>query len=705
MDAGPLFLVVDDSVLSQVALDKPVQFIKGVGPVRAAEFERLGIRTIGDLIEYFPFRHALIPKSVAIGDLSEGITATIVGEVRRVRHKPSAQGLVTATIEDPTGKCVVNWFHSAYLAERLERGTVVRLTGKVEGLEKAAAMSNPQTTIMGEDDDPFEHDADRYEAVYEGTNGLPTREIARVLNSVLDGAIDAVEEFLPEELRGKRNLPPRRTAILRFHRPTVADDVAVARRRLAFDELLLGQLALQWNRARQSGGPRGIPMPVTEAIDRRIRARLPFQLTAGQQQSVADISTDLARPVAMNRLLQGDVGAGKTTVAVYATLVAIAHRHQVALLAPTEVLAAQHFAKFEQYLKDSRVRCGLLTGSTPARKREETLAALARGELDLLIGTHALLEPDVRFADLALAIIDEQHKFGVAQRAALRAKGTAPHMLVLSATPIPRTLAMTLFGDLDISTIRDLPPGRQAVATHMVRTEQRAECWQMVRTHIQRGEQAFVVYPLVEESEELELKAASVEARRLAEQELAGFRVELLHGRMSSAEKAQAMERFRTGAAQVLVATTVIEVGVDVPAASIMVIEHAERFGLSQLHQLRGRVGRGDRPAQCLLMTDTMSELPLRRLGILCATNDGFRIAEEDLRLRGPGELIGKRQHGMPAFRVADLVIDLPLLEQARDDAAHLWRSDALLKSSEHAALRRAVLRSYGQVLALGDVG
>lgn len=691
-------------VSSPFALDKPVQYIRGVGPVRAAEFERLGIRTISDLIEYFPFRHALIPRSVAIGDLSEGITATIVGEVRRVRHKPTAQGLVTATIEDPTGKCVVNWFHSAYLADRLERGTVVRLTGKVEGLEKAAAMSNPQTTIIGEDDDPFAHDADRFEPVYEGTNVLPTREIARVLNSVLDGAIEGVEDFLPERIRAKHTLPPRRTAILRYHRPTVADDVTIARRRLAFDELLLGQLALQWNRSHQSNGPKATPMPTTDAIDRRIRARLPFQLTAGQQQAVGDISADLASSAAMNRLLQGDVGAGKTAVAVYATLVAIAHRHQVALLAPTEVLATQHCAKFEQYLQGSQVRIGLLTGSTPARKREEMLSGLAGGQLNLLIGTHALLEPDVRFADLALAIIDEQHKFGVAQRAALRAKGRAPHMLVLSATPIPRTLAMTVFGDLDISTIRDLPPGRQVVTTRMIRAEDRANCWTTVRDHLRRGQQAFIVYPLVEESEELELKAASVEAQRLAAQELAGFRVDLMHGRMTSGEKSQAMQRFRAGESQVLVATTVIEVGVDVPAASIMVIEHAERFGLSQLHQLRGRVGRGDRPAQCFLMTDSASELPMRRLAILCATTDGFRIAEEDLQLRGPGELIGKRQHGMPAFRVADLVTDLPLLELARDDAVQLWRADPYLQSPDHAALRRAVLRAYGQVLLLGDV-
>jgi len=687
------------------ALDKAVQYLRGVGPVRAAQFARLGIETIGDLIEYFPFRHALIPKSVAIGDLTEGITATIVGEVKRMRHKPSAQGLVTATIVDATGKCVVNWFHSAYLAERLAPGTVVRLTGKVEGLEKAAAMSNPQTSILGEDEDPFAHDPDRLEPVYEGTSALSTRDIARLVGNVLDAALEEVAEFLPDDLRSKRTLPPRRTAIQRYHRPTTANDVTIARRRLAYDELLLGQLALQWNRSRQANGPRAQPMPASEAIDRRIRARLPFQLTAGQQQAVREVAADLSSAIPMNRLLQGDVGAGKTAVAVYAALVAVAHQRQVALLAPTEVLATQHVAKLAQYLQGSRVRFEMLSGSTPAKKREELLADLAAGKIDLAIGTHALLEPDVRFSSLALAIIDEQHKFGVSQRAALRAKGAAPHMLVLSATPIPRTLAMTLFGDLDISTIRDLPPGRQPVATRIVRSEERLSAWATIRTHLAKGEQAFVVYPLVEESDELELKAATVEARRLAARELAGCRVDLLHGRMNSAEKARAMERFRAGETQVLVATTVIEVGVDVPAASFMVIEHAERFGLSQLHQLRGRVGRGNRPAQCLLLTETTSELPLRRLGVLCATNDGFRIAEEDLRLRGPGELIGKRQHGMPAFRVADLITDLPLLEEARDDAAALWRSDPGLHSPDSVPLRRAVLRSYGKVLDLGDVG
>lgn len=683
-------------------LDQPVQFVRGVGPVRAAEFERLGVETVGDLVTYFPFRHALIPKSVAIEELEEGATATIVGAVRQVRRRPSAQGLVTATVEDATGRCAVSWFHSAYLAERLRPGTVVRLTGKVEGLERTAAMTNPQTTIFGEDEEPFARDEDRLEPVYEGTNQLASRDIARIVDTVLDAAAEEVEDFVPQRLRDRRRLPPRRTAVLRYHRPTAAADVEVARRRLAYDELLLMQVALQWHRRRLKSADGARAMPVSAAIDRRIRARLPFAPTAGQEQAVSEIAADLSRPAAMNRLLQGEVGAGKTAVAVYAALVAVAHGRQAAMLAPTEVLVHQHHARFTEYLRGSRVRLDMLTGSTSERKRTALLSRLVKGELDLILGTHALLEPAVRFADLGLAIVDEQHKFGVAQRAALRAKGTSPHMLILSATPIPRTLAMTLFGDLDLSTIRDLPPGRRAVTTRMVRSEERAACWAEIREEVQRGAQAFVVYPLVEESEAVEVKAATVEARRLAERELAGCRVDVLHGRMSSAEKQGVMERFRRGETEVLVATTVIEVGVDVPAATIMVVEHAERFGLSPLHQLRGRIGRGNREGRCLLMTDATSELALRRLEVLCATNDGFRIAEEDLRLRGPGELIGTRQHGMPALRVADLSVDLPLLEEAREDAAALWGQDPELAGAEHAPLRGAVLKAYGAMLGLG---
>ncbi|UCE60157.1 MAG: ATP-dependent DNA helicase RecG [Phycisphaerales bacterium] len=689
----------------RVSLEDDVQYVRGVGLARAREFAGLGVCTVGDLIEYFPFRHELKPKSVPVDSLQEGAVATVVGELNRVRTRGSfSQRVVTAELIEGTGRCHVRWFNSPFLVDKLYNGQIVRLTGKVDVYRDLAAFTNPQLHIIEDDEDPFADDADRHDPVYPGTANLPSRRIAHIIASVLEDALESVVDFLPDALRSRRDLPPRRTAILRYHQPTSEQDVPVARRRLAYDELLLCQLAVQLSRRRLREGPPATPIKTTEEIDRRIRDRLPFKLTAGQDRAVVQIRGDLEKIQPMNRLLQADVGVGKTAVAVYAALATIANRMQVAVLAPTEVLAAQHRSKIEQYLAGSRVRTGYLVGSTPRSKRSTMLAAIRSGEVNLLIGTHALLEEDVRFQNLGLVIIDEQHKFGVAQRASLRGKGAAPHTLVLTATPIPRTLAMTVFGDLDVSTIDGSPPNRQPVVTTLVTENDEDEAWSFIRSRLDAGEQAFVVYPLVEESESLPLKAAKVEVERLAKTTLAGYRTDLLHGRMNSKEKALVMERFRSGEVHLLVSTTVIEVGIDVPNATVMAIQHAERYGLSQLHQLRGRIGRGSKESYCLLFSEAVGEDALARLRILCETADGFRIAEEDLRLRGPGEMLGTRQHGLPLFKVADLVTDLELLEQARDDAAAVLRGDERLTRPEHTPLMRVLTQRYGSKLALIDV-
>jgi ATP-dependent DNA helicase RecG len=692
-------------VASGLTLDTDVQFVKGVGPIRAKHFSKLGVRNVGDLVHLFPFRHECKPQSQPIGTVEPGGVSTVIGELKNVRTGGRfSGGTISAQVIDGTGRCKVRWFNSGYLADRLHPGIVVRLTGKVDLYNERPQIINPEISIIEEGEDPFAEDHERREPVYPSIAELSSRQIKRLVESVLDIAAPQIEEILPAALRKKRNLPPRRTAIIRYHRPTGPMDVEVARRRIAYDEFFLFQLAIQTSRRKLKAGPRATRIEVTTTIDERIRKRFPFSLTKWQDRSVAEICADLCRDVPMNRLLQADVGAGKTAVAVYASLAAIARKRQVAMLAPTEVLASQLFTKVQRYMAGSRVRVGYLAGSVKASERTTLLCELANGKLDWIIGTHALVEKKVRFAKLGLVIIDEQHKFGVAQRAALRQKGPSPHVLVLTATPIPRTLAMTVFGDLDVSTIDGSPPGRKPVVTRLATEEKRREAWRFVRSRVDKGEQAYVVYPLVEESDALPLKAATVEVERLRETFLEGCSVELLHGRMKAADKKAVMERFRSGKTKVLVATTVIEVGVDVASATLMVIEHAERFGLSQLHQLRGRVGRGSKKSYCLLMSDARGATARERLGVLCKSNDGFRIAEEDLRLRGPGELIGKRQHGIPAFRVADLVTDFEILEQARDDAAAILRADPLLEEPGHTALKKALLSKHRGVLNLADV-
>jgi ATP-dependent DNA helicase RecG len=490
-----------------------------------------------------------------------------------------------------------------------------------------------------------------------------------------------------------------------MHAPHDAEGLARARRRFVYQELLVLQIALAMRRyllTRRKSAP---PLVVNETIDRRIVRLFPWELTADQRRAIDEVCRDMAQPFPMNRLLQGDVASGKTVVAIYAMLLAVAHKHQAALMAPTEILARQHAETLAEQLRESRVRIGLLTGTLPAAERRRMLEEIAAGRIDLVVGTHAIVQDDVQFAKLGLVIVDEQHKFGVRQRATLKHSGTDPHYLVMTATPIPRTMSMTLFGDLEVSTLREGPPGRQKVRTYIADADKRDQWWEFFRKKLREGRQGYVIAPLVDESETVD--AASVEQllESLLDGPLDAFRLDLLHGRMSAAEKERAMRAFRSGETQVLVATPVVEVGIDVPNATLMTIEGGERFGLSQLHQLRGRISRGSHAGHLCVFAEPTSEESQKRLAALAETTDGFKLAEVDFALRGPGDLFSARQHGLPPLRVADLVADREIVAEARRDAQALIENDPELAAPAYARLRKMVLVRYGKAMELGDVG
>ena len=712
-------------------LGRSVTTLPGVGDRRAEALGRLGIRRIADLLVHVPFRYErhrdaetieAAARLAAAGSGREQVS--VVGEVAALRHAPGRRPRVEATLEDETGRLSLSWFNAAWIARQLHPGARIRCVGRLEPVPGGIRMTNPRWERLREEEDRpltpppdaggaagdggslIDTDGAELVPVYPATDGLPSRAIAGLVRAALAVAGDVLQDHLPEAYRRERDLPDLAEALRFVHAPADEAEAAAGRRRLAFDELLLLQLAVAMKRARRTREDRAPAMPRTEAIAARIEARLPFAYTPDQRAAVEEIGRDLGRELAMNRLLQGDVGAGKTVVALDAMLVAVAHGRQGAMVAPTELLAEQHHASMARLLEDSDVRLGLLTGSIGAAARRERLAAMAAGELDLLVGTHALLTDHARFHRLGVAVIDEQHRFGVEQRAALRAcsgDGLNPHVLVMTATPIPRTLALTVYGDLDISTIRGLPPGRLPVATRVMPRSRAGEVWAHLADRVRRGEQGFVVVPAIDPSPDL----PDVDGCRaqLAAGPLAGTRIDIVHGRMSAAERDEVMQRFRRGESDVLVATTVIEVGVDVPNATMIVIEHADRYGLAQLHQLRVRVGRGEKPGLCVLLGDPTTDEGIRRLEAIRGTTDGFEVAEADLAIRGPGEVFGTRQSGIAPFRVADLARDAALLRTARRDAFAWIDRSPELRSPEESLLRRRVLKRHGAAFGLGDVG
>ena len=685
-------------------LATPVQYLKGVGPHKAEMLLRLGLRTARDVLFFFPRDYQDLTDRRDLANLEEGKLQTINGTVEEfeLRNTGTGRSILGVLVRCEGGYMRAVWFNQPFMQDRFHHGLEVILTGKPKRNGLTWEMVHPRVTPLSDQED---RPIGGLLPVYPLTEGLQQWQIRSIVEKVVDGYCELLEEVFPAEYLEAHDLWPLQQALPQIHCPGDTESLAKARHRLVYQELFILQLALAMKRSQQQKLSNAPSLESTAKIDARIRRLFPFELTAGQQRAIEEIAADVARTEPMNRLLQGDVGSGKTVVALYAMLLAVAHGHQAVLMAPTEVLARQHSLTLNRLLTGSQVRPAQLIGGLSTRERDKLLLGIAGGEVDLLVGTQAVIQDDVRFRRLGLVVIDEQHKFGVRQRAMLKQSGIDSHYLVMTATPIPRSVTMTLFGDLDVSTLRDSPPGRQKVNTYLAPDSKRNDWWRFLGEKIREGRQAYVVTPLVDESETVAAVSLEESYEALANGPLEAFRLGLIHGRMTSQEKDAVMDDFRRGEIQVLVCTSVVEVGVDVPNATLMTIESGQRFGLAQLHQLRGRISRGSFPGYCCVFADAQNEDAEKRLKAFKSTTDGFRLAEIDFELRGPGELFGTRQHGLPPFRVANLIRDAEILGKARHDAKGLIDADPELSQAEHALLRRMMTVRYGKVLELGDVG
>ncbi len=714
-----------DPAWAEAALARPLTTLPGIGAKRAELLARRGLRRLSDLLFLLPSRYDDRSRLARVSELEVGLRATfvaqvLVGDFVAARGRRGGRGrgrAFQAVVGDESGTVTLVWFHGTEALQKLlAKGARVLVTGDVRRYRFSKELIHPEVERLDPSGEPgADAGLERIVPVYPTPEGLHPRALRRLVAEAASECADLVPSFLPPAIARRRGLPAPADAIRALHLPpgdadpaALADRDGPARQRLILEELFVLEVGLALRRAARAAEP-GIALDVEQPrVADAVRA-LPFALTGAQRRAWAEIRADLARPHPMHRLLQGDVGSGKTAVAFLAAVASAASGMQSALMAPTELLAEQHERTLRVLVEGggpaTRLRLALLTASVPRGEAERVRAALAGGEIDLVVGTHALVEEDVRFARLALAIVDEQHRFGVLQRAALAKSlgAVSPHTLVMTATPIPRTLALTVYGDLDLSVIDELPPGRSPVATAVLRSGEGRRVAELIRATVARGEQAYVVYPLVEESEKVDLRAATQQAERIRTA-FRDCRVDLVHGRLDAAARADAMQRFRRGETQILVSTSVVEVGVDVANATLMVVEHAERFGLAQLHQLRGRVGRASRPGTCLLVARASSEESEARLAAMLETTDGFRIADADLRIRGPGEFLGTRQSGYLAdLRLADLIRDARLVSEAREAALELVRRDPGLRKSPD--LARAVRSRWGERLALANVG
>ncbi|MFC1907392.1 ATP-dependent DNA helicase RecG [Chloroflexota bacterium] len=695
------------------SLDSSITIIKGISSAMAGKFNKLGVQTIRDLLYFFPHRHLDYSQRTSISQLVAGVEQTIIANVwQAYETRPGGRKSTEAVVGDDTGNVRVVWFNNPYLAKKLSTNTRVVLSGKVTIFGGRPVFESPEWELV--EDKELVHTG-RLVPLYSLTQGLRSRQVRKLMKEVVDQWAWQVEDFLPENLKERCHLLDLPQAISQAHFP---EDEAMkdnARVRLAFDELFLLQLGvLSQKRDWQASQP-SHPLAPNTAVRDAFTQSLPFTLTGAQQRVVEEILADIQKSQPMCRLLQGEVGSGKTVVAAIAILIATANGYQGAFMAPTEILAEQHFnticqllstvgqqATEEAYLRSYSgilphpLTVALLISDVTASRKQEIQQRLQDGQVDIIIGTHALIQKGVEFSRLGVAIIDEQHRFGVEQRSSLREKGANPHMLVMTATPIPRTLALTLYGDLDLSVIDELPPGREPIKTKWLQPRQRESAYSFLHRQVAEGRQAFIICPLVEESEAIQARAAIAEYERLSQEVFPQLRLGLLHGRMSAKDKDKVMRLFHAGELDILVSTPVVEVGIDVPNATVMLVESADRFGLSQLHQFRGRVGRGEQQSYCMLLAENPSLVAEQRLSAIESVQDGFQLAEEDLRMRGPGEFFGTRQSGLPDLRMAKLS-DVPLLELARTEAIRLFEEDPRLNKAEHRLLTRELARVWRQ--------
>jgi ATP-dependent DNA helicase RecG len=695
----------------------PIQYVKGVGPKLAKLFEKKGIFTVEDAFYYLPRCYEDRRNLKKISELKSGRKETGFGEIMLsgvAFYRNKRRRIFEAVVGDGSGVITLKWFagNERYLFDRFRKGKKLIFSGEVRWFNNQKEIHHPDVEMVDGDVEKDYLNFKRIVPIYSETEGLHQRTLRKLLKNILDGYANDLSSPIPQEILERQDLISFPEAFRRVHFPPEGELMEAlnnhrsdAHRRIIFDEFFFLELGLALKK-KGMALETGISFQTEGYLSQKLLNQLSFQLTHAQERVWNEIKEDLRRPHPMNRLVQGDVGSGKTVVAVLASLYVIECGYQAAIMAPTEVLAEQHYLNLHRWVEPLGVKVVLLTSNVKGLEKEDFCNRVRTGEVQLVIGTHAVIQEAVAFNRLGLAIIDEQHKFGVVQRGLLKKKGSNPDVLVMTATPIPRTLAMTIYGDLDVSVIDEMPPGRMPVETKVFPEPAREKVYRMIGEEIRKGRQAFIVYPLVEESEKLDLKDATRMAEHLQKDVFPGFQIGLLHGRMKSNEKEAIMMEFKEGKIQILVTTTVIEVGIDIPNASVMVVEHSERFGLSQLHQLRGRIGRGHYPSKCILLAQYQSSEEARvRLRAMGRTNDGFQIAEEDLALRGPGDFFGIRQSGFPDFRVAHLVRDTPILVEARKEAFQLISDDPELTYPSHTALRHVLKRRWKGRLELASIG